>query len=91
MFVILMIRWDDMMNRERKQRNRELLLKIEAMKEMDVRNDVIHNGGINESRNEYDEYKEWLIAVIMKHVLFEFMMDMKRKMSEIFKIMKHMN
>ena len=44
MFVILMIRRDDMMNRERKQRNRELLLKIEAMKEMDVRNDVIDNG-----------------------------------------------
>ena len=80
-----------MMNRERKQRNRELLLKIEAMKEMDVRNDVIHNGGINESRNEYDEYKVKLIAVIMKHVLFEFMMDMKRKLSEIFNIMKHMN
>ena len=46
MFVILMIRRDDMMNRERKERNRELLLKIEAMKEMDVRNDVIHNGGL---------------------------------------------
>ena len=89
--MILMIRRDDMMNRERKQRNRELLLKIEGMKEMDVRNDVIHNGGINESRNEYDEYKELLIAVVVKHVLFEFMMDMKRKMSEIFKIMKHMN
>ena len=41
-----MIRWDDMMNRERKQRNRELLLKIEAMKEMDVRNYVMHNGGL---------------------------------------------
>ena len=27
----------------RKQRNTKLLLKIEAMKEMDVRNDVIHN------------------------------------------------
>ena len=45
MFVILMIRWDDMMNRERKERNRELLLKIEAMKEMDSMNDVIHKGG----------------------------------------------
>ena len=42
-------------NEQRKQRNRELLLKIEAMKEMDVRNDVIHNGGL---MNEYDEYKE---------------------------------
>ena len=80
-----------MMNRERKQRNRELLLKIEAMKEMGVRNDVIHNGGINESMNVYDGYKEKHIAVVMKHVLFEFMMDMKRKLSEIFKIMKHMN
>ena len=79
MFVILMIKKDDMMNIERKQRNTELLLKIEAMKEMDVRNDVIHNGGINESRSEYDDYKEILIAVVIKHVLFEFMMDMKRK------------
>ena len=35
-----------MMNRERKQRNTKLLLKIEAMKEMDVRNDVIHKGGL---------------------------------------------
>ena len=35
-----------MMNRERKQRNRELLLKIEAMKEMNVRNDVIDKGGL---------------------------------------------
>ena len=35
-----------MMNIERKQRNRELLLKIEAMKEMLVRNDLIHNGGL---------------------------------------------
>ena len=47
--------------------------------------------GINESRNEYDGYKEWPFSVVMKHVLFEFMLDMKRKMSEIFKIMKHMN
>ena len=46
---------------------------------------------MNESRNEYDEYKVIMNAVVMKHVLFEFMMDMKRKMSEIFKIMKHMN
>ena len=35
-----------MMNKVRKQRNRELLLKIEAMKEMLVRNDVIHKGGL---------------------------------------------
>ena len=35
-----------MMNRVRKQRNRELLLKIEAMKEMDVRNDVLHKEGL---------------------------------------------
>ena len=35
-----------MMNRERKQRNNKLLLKIEAMKEMLVKNDVIHNGGL---------------------------------------------
>ena len=41
-----MIRWDDMMNRERKERNRELLLKIEGMKEMDSRNDVIHKEGL---------------------------------------------
>ena len=34
-----------MMNRERKERNRELLLKIEAMKEMDSMNDVIDKGG----------------------------------------------
>ena len=46
MFVILMIRRDDMMNGERKERNRELLLKIEAMKEMDSMNDVIDNGGL---------------------------------------------
>ena len=35
-----------MMNRERKQRKNKLLLKIEAMKEMLVRNDVIHKGGL---------------------------------------------
>ena len=34
------------MNRERKQRNNKLLLKKEAMKEMGVRNDVIHKGGL---------------------------------------------
>ena len=42
---MLMIRWDDMMNRERKERNNKLLLKIEAMKEMDSMNDVIDKGG----------------------------------------------
>ena len=46
MFVKHMIRWDDIVGGKRKQRNKELLLKIEAMKEMDVRNDVIHNGGL---------------------------------------------
>ena len=52
MFVILMIRWDDMMNRERKERNRELLLKIEAMKEMHSMNDVIDKGGwMNQGMN----------------------------------------
>ena len=43
--MILMIRWDDMMNRERKERNRELLLKMEAMKEMHSMNDVIDKRG----------------------------------------------
>ena len=43
--MILMIRWDDMKNMERKERNVELLLKIEAMKEMDSKNDVIDKGG----------------------------------------------
>ena len=66
-------------------------MKIEAMKEMDVRNDVTHNGGINEERNEYDEYKELLIAIVIKPVLFKLMLDMKRKLSEIWHIMKHMN
>ena len=46
---------------------------------------------MNEARNEYDKYKEKLIAVVMKHVSFVFMMDMKRKMREIPNIMKHMN
>ena len=58
MLVKLMISWDYMMNREREQRNGELLLKIEAMKEMDVRNDVIHNGtlmnqGMNMMNTKY--------------------------------------
>ena len=39
-----MIRIDAMMNRERKERNTKLLLKIEAMKEMDVKNDVLQKG-----------------------------------------------
>ena len=80
-----------MMNRERKQRNTKLLLKIEAMKEMLVKNDVIHNGGLMNQGMNMMNTKLLLIAVVMKHVLFELMMDMKRKMSEIFKIMKHMN
>ena len=36
---------DEMMNRERKQRNRELLLKIRIMKETDFKNPVWHKGG----------------------------------------------
>ena len=86
-----MIRRDDMMNRERKQRNKELLLKIEAMKEMDVRNDVIHNGGLMNQGMNMMNTKNLFFVVVMKHVLFEFMMNAKIKMSEIFKIMKHMN
>ena len=47
-----MIRRDDMMNRERNERNRELLLKIEWMKEMDDKNDVLEKGGwMNEGMN----------------------------------------
>ena len=42
--MIHMIRRDDMMNRERNERNDELLLKIEGMKEMD-KNDVLEKGG----------------------------------------------
>ena len=34
---------------------------------------------MNESRNDYDEYKVIMNADVMKHVLFEFMMGMKRK------------
>ena len=53
-----------MMNRERKQRNRELLLKIEAMKEMDVRNDVIHNEGlINQGMNKMNT-KNYLLLLL---------------------------
>ena len=52
MIEILMIRWYDMMNRERKERNRELLLKKEAMKEMHSMNDVIDKGGwMNQGMN----------------------------------------
>ena len=52
MFVIHMIRRDDMMNRERNERNGELILKIEGMKEMDVKNDVLGKGGrMNEGMN----------------------------------------
>ena len=38
--VMWMIRRDEMMNRERKQRNRELLLKIRIMKETCFKNPV---------------------------------------------------
>ena len=43
---------------------------------------------MNEWRNEYDEYKVIYTPVVMKHVSFELMMDMKRELSEIFNIMK---
>ena len=47
-----MIRWDDMMNRERNERNIKLILKMEGMKEMDVKNDVLEKGGwMNEGMN----------------------------------------
>ncbi len=36
---------------------------------------------MNEWRNVYDEHKEIMNAVVMKHVSFELMMDMKRKIS----------
>ena len=91
MLVKHMIRWDDMMNRERKERNRKIVIENRRNEGNGFQELCDRQGGINESRNEYDECKEWLIAVIMKHVLFEFMMHMKRKMSEIFKIIKHMN
>ena len=51
MFEKHMIRRDDMMNRERNERNRELIFKIEGMKEMD-KNDVLEKGGwMNEGMN----------------------------------------
>ena len=34
-----------MMNRERNERNIKLILKMEGMKEMDVKNDVLEKGG----------------------------------------------
>ena len=43
--VMWMIRRDEMMNRERKQRNRELLLKIRIMKETGFKNRMWHKGG----------------------------------------------
>ena len=43
---------------------------------------------MNEWRNEYDEYNVIMIAVVMNDVSFELMMDMKRELSEILKIMK---
>ena len=64
MFVILMIKRDNMMNRERKQRNREMLLKIEAMKEMDVRNDVIHNGGLMKKGMNMMNTKNYLLLLL---------------------------
>ena len=53
-----------MMNRERKQRNTELLLKIEAMKEMDVKNDVIDNGGLmNQGMNMMNTKNDLLLLL----------------------------
>ena len=43
---------------------------------------------MNEWRNEYDDYKEMQTSVVMNDVSFELMIDMKRELSEIFKIMK---
>ena len=37
---------------------------------------------------EYDDYKVIQTPVVMNDVSFELMMDMKRELSEIFKIMK---
>ena len=59
-----MIRRDDMMNRESKERNGELLLKIEAMKEMDVRNDVIHNGGLMKKGMNMMNTKNYLLLLL---------------------------
>ena len=53
-----------MMNRERKQRNKELLLKIEAMKEMDVRNDVIHKGGLMKKGMNMMNTKNYLLLLL---------------------------
>ena len=53
-----------MMDRERKQRNKELLLKIEAMKEMDVRNDVTHNGGFMNQRMNMIITKNYLLLLL---------------------------
>ena len=64
MFVILMIRRDDMMNIERKQRKTKLLLKIEAMKEMDVRNDVIHKGGLMNQGMNLMNTKKYLLLLL---------------------------
>ena len=35
--------------------------------------------GMNEERNEDDKYKLIMIVVVMKHVLFEWMKDLMRK------------
>ena len=70
MFVILMIRRDDMMNIERKQRNTELLLKIEAMKEMDVRNDLIHKRGLmDKGMNMMNTKNDLLLLLWNMHYL----------------------
>ena len=64
MFVILMIRGGYIVGGKRKQRNKELLLKIEAMKEMDVRNDVIHNGGLMKKGMNMMNTKNYLLLLL---------------------------
>ena len=53
-----------MMNSERKQRNKELLLKIEAMKEMLVRNDVIQKGGLMKQGMNMMDTKNNLVLIL---------------------------
>ena len=53
-----------MMNRERKQRNTKLLLKIEVMKEMDVKNDVIHKGGLMKKGMNMMITKNYLLLLL---------------------------
>ena len=64
MFVKHMIRWDEIVGGKRKQRNGELLLKIKAMKEMDVRNDVIHNGGLMKQGMNMMITKNYLLLLL---------------------------